>query len=281
MSINLQPAVQDGLPDTDSALITPLSHLGRDGRESRILHVDDEPDQVDLSRDLIESMTENVVVATETSAGRGLERIEDEPIDCIISDYDMPEMNGLEFLDQVRENDPSLPFILFTGKGSEEVASDAIARGVTDYLQKEVGMEQYEVLANRAMNAIDQNRTHEELFTALSWYQRLVEQELAGIYLVKDAEFVYVNEKFAEIFGYAQSEVIGESVTAIVHERDVPTVIENLQKRERGEANSIRYQWTGVTKDGEEIDIECQGGTIEHDGRPAILGTLINVSKTN
>jgi DNA-binding NtrC family response regulator len=72
----------------------------------------------------------------------------------IISDYDMPGMDGLEFLRTVRETRPDLPFILFTGKGSEAVASEAIAADVTHYFQKRSGPEQYELLANRIENAV-------------------------------------------------------------------------------------------------------------------------------
>jgi len=66
----------------------------------------------------------------------------------------MPDTNGTEFLETVRETYPDLPFVLFTGKGSEAVASDAISAGITDYLEKEVGTDQYAVLANRVTNAV-------------------------------------------------------------------------------------------------------------------------------
>ena len=71
----------------------------------------------------------------------------------------MPAKNGIGFLEEVRETDPDLPFILFTGKGSEEVAGDAIAAGATDYLQKGSGTDQYTVLANRIQNAVEQYRS--------------------------------------------------------------------------------------------------------------------------
>jgi PAS domain S-box-containing protein len=79
-----------------------------------------------------------------------------------VSDYEIPGQNGIQFLDTVREDHPELPFILFTGKGSEAVASEAIARGVTDYLQKDSGVEQFELLANRIRNAVSQYRTARE-----------------------------------------------------------------------------------------------------------------------
>jgi len=124
----------------------------------RVLHVDDEPDLAELTADFLERHDERFHVETATSATGGTDRLHDENFDCVISDYEMPKVDGLEFLATVREEYDNLPFILYTGKGSEEVASEAIARGVTDYLQKESGTEQYELLANRVLNAVQQHR---------------------------------------------------------------------------------------------------------------------------
>lgn len=127
-------------------------------QEIQILHVDDDPSITDLTGTFLEREDDRFAVRTATSADDGLERINDRPPDCVVSDYDMPGLDGLDFLQAVREEYPNLPFILFTGKGSETVASDAIASGVTDYLQKGTGTEQYELLANRISNAIQAER---------------------------------------------------------------------------------------------------------------------------
>jgi CheY-like chemotaxis protein len=87
-----------------------------------------------------------------SDAGEALSVLESRDVDCIVSDDQMPEMDGLEFLRLVREGYPDLPFLLFTGRGSEELAGEAISAGVTDYLQKESGTEQFTVLANRIGN---------------------------------------------------------------------------------------------------------------------------------
>jgi len=123
-----------------------------------VLHVDDDPALADLVATFLHRENDQLTVQTATSAREGLDRLSESGFDCIVSDYDMPGQNGLEFLQAVREIDCELPFILFTGKGSEEVASDAIAAGVTDYLQKRPGSEQYELLANRITNAVEQHR---------------------------------------------------------------------------------------------------------------------------
>ncbi|WP_158056179.1 hybrid sensor histidine kinase/response regulator [Halorussus halophilus] len=124
----------------------------------RVLLVDDDPDLADLSATYLERVRDGFDVTVETNPAAALGRLADERVDCVVSDYDMPEMDGLTFLDAVRDDHPTLPFVLFTGKGSEEIASEAISAGVTDYLQKESGSDQYEVLANRVENAVERQR---------------------------------------------------------------------------------------------------------------------------
>jgi PAS domain S-box-containing protein len=128
-----------------------------------ILHVDDDPDFADMAATFVEREDDRFVVETASSAGEALDRIAENEFDCVVSDYEMPGRDGIEFLEAVRELCSDLPFILFTGKGSEEVASDAISAGVTDYLQKEVGADQYALLANRIRNAVSKYRTERAL----------------------------------------------------------------------------------------------------------------------
>jgi len=126
-----------------------------------VLHVDDDPAFADLTADALSEHEAQITVETAMNASEGRDRLAANSFDCIVSDYEMPGKNGIEFLETIREKYPDLPFILYTGRGSEAVASDAIATGVTDYLQKESGTSQYTILANRIRNAVEKRRQQE------------------------------------------------------------------------------------------------------------------------
>ena len=142
-----------------------------------ILHVDDEPEFAELTATFLERENSRFAVETTTSASAALEWMDRQLPDCVVSDYNMPGIDGIELLQTVREEFPELPFILYTGRGSEAVASDAISAGVTDYLQKQPGSEQLELLANRIRNAV-QRRYESERATRQEELRRLT--ELAG-----------------------------------------------------------------------------------------------------
>ena len=252
--------------------------IGVGHEEIRVLHVDDEPGIGELTETYLERIDENLTVDSTRSVVEALNSLERREFDCIISDYDMPNTNGIEFLEIVREKHPDLPFILFTGKGSEEVASDAIAAGVTDYMQKETGTDQYEVLANRVKNAVDRYRGRKRFWQALSWYQRLVEQDLAGVFITQNREFIYVNERLAEIFGYTQSELIGESPLVVAADPSAEETLCEMAEQETDDTETFQYEFAGERADGTEIRVELHGGTIEYKGSPGCIGILWNRS---
>jgi PAS domain S-box-containing protein len=100
-----------------------------------VLYVDDESALLDISKLYLER-TKEFTVTTELSAPAALERLKSNSIQAIVSDYQMPGMDGIAFLKQVRATNKTIPFILFTGKGREEIAIEAYENGADGYIQK-------------------------------------------------------------------------------------------------------------------------------------------------
>jgi len=106
----------------------------------RVLHVDDEAADLEITRVFLKRETkENFEIASALSAEEALEKLKSEHFDAVISDYQMPGMNGIEFLEAVRKSEnhiANIPFILFTGKGGTEVAREALNKGADRYVTK-------------------------------------------------------------------------------------------------------------------------------------------------
>lgn len=171
-----------------------------------VLHVDDEPDVADLTAEFLTQADERLAVHTATHPDDGIDILTHREIDCVVSDYDMPGWTGIGFLEAVRERHPDLPFILYTGKGSEEVASEAISAGVTDYLQKGTGTEQYDILANRIRNAVSAQRA----MTDATHRRHRLEQMLKTVpscvvQLDHEGRFVFANDRAVEVLGLSES----------------------------------------------------------------------------
>lgn len=244
-----------------------------------VLHVDDEPDVSELAALYLERESEDIEVSTVSSPSDALDALDSAAIDCIVSDYDMPESNGLEFLDAVREEYPDLPFILFTGKGSEEIASEAISAGVTDYLQKQVGTDQYTMLANRIHNAVEHYRTESALRESEEKYRTVVERSHDAIYIYQDEQFLFVNDRACEITGYDEEELYGMNIWNLVHEGDHARIKEIAERRARGERSPSTYEARVVTKSDEIRHCEFSVQSITHSGEQAALGSVRDLTK--
>ncbi len=148
------------------------------------------------------------------------------------------------------------------------------------------------VAANSKMN--DKEKTRDQLIEELKnargecvrlreseeKFRSLVEQSLVGIYILQDGKVRYANPKCEDIFGYPQQELLSlGSVLELIHESDRPLVEENIRRRIQGETDSVHYTVRGKRKDGLPVDFEVHGTLTHIDGRPAIIGTLLDITE--
>jgi len=213
------------------------------------LHVDDDSAFVEMVKTFLERKREDINVTTETAVGDGIETLREKTIDCVISDYEMPEQDGLDFLELVRDDHPDLPFILFTGKGDEEIASEAITAGVTEYLQKGTGTDQYTVLANRVENLVEKYRAEQEVFRGFQALESA--QEGIGI-LNEQGEYVYLNQAYAEVYSAEREEILEDHWETLYPEREADRFHQEILPAVESEG-TWTGQSVGLTTDGERV----------------------------
>lgn len=249
-----------------------------DAEPVAILHVEDDREFADLCSVMLRRQSDAFCVRTAYGPREGLETLAAEAIDCVVSDHDMPGMNGIEFLDAARADGFDGPFLLFTGKGSEEVASTAISAGVTDYLQKNGHSETYAILANRIENAVNSYRREQD---AERYYRQLeaITEHSADTILTVDAEgrIRYVNRAVEGQFGYPPEALLGEPLTTLMPERFHDRHLEGFDRYLRTGERSVDWanvEFRGLRKDGTEIPLSISYGEYSQDGEHRFIGIL-------
>jgi PAS domain S-box-containing protein len=225
-----------------------------------VLHVDDSQEFANLVREFLQTQNDDISVITCLSADDALTRLDSgDGVDCIVSDCEMPMMDGLELLETVRKQWPTLPFILFTGKGDEETAMTAINLGVTDYLQKNGGTSQYAILANRIRNVVAQHRAETNLKevseqTEVQFKLLIDAVEDYAIFLIDtDGRVQTWNSGAEKLKGYTGEEILGEQISVFYREEDRNAGVPDRYLDKAAAEEHITYEGWRVRKDGSEF----------------------------
>ncbi|MEN6611020.1 MAG: PAS domain S-box protein [Methanoregulaceae archaeon] len=198
-------------------------------RRITILYVDDEGALLTIVKTFLE-LSGQFQVDISISVSDALEKLNRQSYDAIISDYDMPEMDGIEFLNYIRARFGELPFILFTGKGREEVVINALNRGADFYLQK--GGEpksQFAELEHKIKQAVERNWVKEELRKSEQRYRNVVEDQTEFICrFTPDGTHIFVNEAYCRYFGKKREDIIGRRFIPEIPNEDLAAVREHF-----------------------------------------------------
>jgi len=174
-----------------------------------ILLVDDEPALLDIGTLYLERVG-GISVTTAGSAAEALDLLQRTTFDSIVSDYQMPGMDGIAFLQEVRSTMRMLPFILFTGKGREDVVIEALNSGADFYLQKGGDVRsQYAELAHKVKRAVEKHRAESALKRKHAILRAILSASPYGIAYVRNRTFQWVNDSLAAMLGYQRDELKG------------------------------------------------------------------------
>ena len=256
--------------------------------------VDDEPEIASLMRLMLLREAPHLDIHILESGQECLEYLETHAVDCILSDYQMPFMNGMELLKSLRERGIDTPFIFITGQGNEEIARNAFKSGANDYFTKEIGFAHFARILNSIGQAIRQRKTEaakrdellsrqaaeETLRESEAMFRDLSEEALVGVYLIQEEKFVYLNQKAAEILGRPREELMKTGdIFGTIHPEDRHIVREAIRKRIEGLFKVADYQFRIMRPDGSVSFVEVLGSSTSYRGKPAIIGTLLDITE--
>ena len=219
-----------------------------------VLYIDDEPALLDISR-LFLQLSGDLIVDVTTSAVSALEMIKTKSFDAIVSDYQMPEMDGIVLLKEIRSRNAELPFILFTGKGREEVVIEAINNGVDFYLQKGGDPKsQFIELEHKIKQAVQRRKVDNSLKESESRYRAVFENTGTAMIIVEeDTTISLANSEFLRLTGYSQEDIDSKKPwTEFVVKEDVERMLaQHRLRRERSEESFRQYEFRLITKLGD------------------------------
>jgi PAS domain S-box-containing protein len=238
-----------------------------------VLYVDDEPDLLEIGKLFLEQ-SEDLHVDTMTSARAALVTLGKVPYDAIISDYQMPEMDGLSFLKEVRAQYADIPFILFTGRGREEVVIEAINNGADFYLQK--GGEpasQFLELSHKIRQAVRRRSAEQALAGSRAYLDQVLSSVQAGI-LVIDAtthRILDVNPTAADLIGLEKGQILGTECQTYI-----PPAVPGGEPVAAPDPAGDESETILLTADKRAVPIIRHVTRVELSGRPCILATFID-----
>ncbi len=238
-----------------------------------ILYVDDEEALLTLVKLFLERTGEFRVEIRE-SAEDALKSAPIPSYDAIISDYQMPGMDGIGFLKAVREQNGDIPFILFTGRGREEVVIEAINNGADFYLQKGGAPKpQFAELAHKIKQSVRRRRaeaerieqlnelvrTKEALQESESRYRTIIETIPDAIWEVtREGVFTYVSPRSTEIIGYTPEELNGREFFSILSPEGTEHIREILESIPTRQPGLSTFDLPAVHKDGTGRILNCR-----------------------
>ncbi len=218
-----------------------------------LLYVDDEPALLELGKLFLEEHGEFLVDTVE-SGQSALAMLGSKKYDAIISDYQMPVMDGIDLLKTIRKQS-TIPFILFTGRGREEVVIEAINSGATFYLQKGGDpTAQFTELSHKIRLAVERARTGIALKEKTEEIDNFFAASI-NLLCITDTSgnFRHLNPAWERLLGYPERDLLGKNVFDLIHPDDLPAMHDAFailltQKAVENFVNRIRcrdgsYRW--------------------------------------
>lgn len=245
------------------------------------MHVDDDPSILEVSKSILE-LEGNFEVEDAPSVDEALRKLVEHAYDMVISDFEMPNKSGLDFLKELREQKNTIPFALFTGKGREEVAMTALNLGADGYYTKLGKTETvYGELVHGIRTATERAKAKSALEESEKRYRTLLEQAADAIFVYSlNGQVVDANWQACISLGYTKKELLSLTIADIdaeasEHKKD------GLFWPKLLAGESITFESTQKRKDGRLFCVEVTLGRTVLDKETLVIGIMRDITERN
>jgi PAS domain S-box-containing protein len=256
-------------------MVIEVADLAPSNKKSviRVLHVDDDPCILEVTKSILE-LEGNFEVDNVLSVDEAFKKMEEQSYDAVVSDYEMPTENGLQFLKELREKHNKIPFVIFTGRGREEVAIEALNLGADRYLNKTGDPETvYCELAHAIHQAVDRRSAQTESLKREAKLNAILESSPEAITVTDlNGNIVECNQTAVDMHGcQSKEDLLGKNTLGFIAKKDHEKAIQNQKKIiEQGSVKTVEYIL--LTEDGREFPAEFSASVVrDASGEPEWL----------
>ena len=189
-------------------------------KKPHVLHVDDEDDFLELFSYAFQA---NFEIESINNGKDAIELVRRNSIDAVVTDYDMPGINGIELLRRIKEVNPNMPVVLQTGQGNEEIAREAFILGAADYFTKDFfSFAHKEKFVNSINKAVEIKKARFEKELSEKKYSTYIENAPESVFVYDGSEkIIEVNRASISLTGYSKEELLEMSLDDLRYSTDI------------------------------------------------------------
>ncbi|RUR22997.1 PAS domain S-box protein [Legionella qingyii] len=137
----------------------------------------------------------------------------------------------------------------------------------------------FQMVSHLYSNAFSRKKAEEKLLESESRFRILSSHSLIGVFIVQDELFTYVNSALASVFGYTSGEMIGMNIRNLAHPDEIYRMNDTVLKRSQEIDIPLHFEFLGVKKNGEQINLEVYSSETILENKPAVIGSVLDITE--
>ncbi|MCE1247066.1 MAG: PAS domain S-box protein [Firmicutes bacterium] len=244
----------------------------------RIVHIDDDINMLELFYYNFRKVFDVVSIEDWEQA---LSQVDFSKVDAVVTDYEMPEINGLDMLANIKQINEEIPVIFYTGQGNEEIAREAFIRGATDYFTKELfSFAHKEKLINVINKAVEMRHEKRRREASEEKFRMLAESAPVAIMIFNHKGGLYSNSISHQITGYSDSELKQMNLMNIIHPESRQTFLHSINNPDSfSDLETKEIEIAIRTKTGNIKWLMARNKNIIFENSPCRLTTAIDITE--